>query len=98
MVDSVRSGDAVCRLGGEEFLLIIPAVSVIELTEVLERVRTRMATQAVRIDEVTVCVTLSLGAYLHPPNARTTTEDLLQRADNAGYQAKAAGRNVVVIS
>jgi diguanylate cyclase (GGDEF)-like protein len=98
MIDGVRAGDAVCRLGGEEFLLIIPAVSVTELTEVLERVRTRVATQAVRIDEVTVRVTLSLGAYLHPPNERTTTEDLLQRADNAVYRAKAAGRNVVVIS
>ena len=98
MVDAVRAGDAVCRLGGEEFLLIIPTVSVTELTEVLERVRTRVATQAVRIDEVSVRVTLSLGAYLHPPNERTTTEDLLQRADSAVYQAKAAGRNVVVIS
>jgi diguanylate cyclase (GGDEF)-like protein len=98
MVDSVRPGDAVCRLGGEEFLLIIPAVSVTELTDVLERVRTRVAAQTVRIGEVTVRVTLSLGAYLHAPNEPTTTEDLLQRADNAVYQAKAAGRNVVVIS
>jgi diguanylate cyclase (GGDEF)-like protein len=98
MVDSVRPGDAVCRLGGEEFLLIIPAVSVTELTDVLERVRARVAAQTVRIGEVTVRVTLSLGAYLHAPNEPTTTEDLLQRADNAVYQAKAAGRNVVVIS
>ena len=98
MVDSVRPGDAVCRLGGEEFLIIIPAVSVTELAEVLERVRTMVAIQVVRINEVNVRLTLSIGAYLHPPGERTTPEDLLQRADSAVYRAKAAGRNVVVIS
>jgi diguanylate cyclase (GGDEF)-like protein len=98
MIDTVRPGDAVCRLGGEEFLLIIPAVSVMELTAVLERVRTQVAAQAVRIHDVTLRVTLSIGAYLHYPNEPTTTQELLRRADEAVYQAKAAGRNVVVVS
>jgi diguanylate cyclase (GGDEF)-like protein len=98
MVDSVRPADVVCRLGGDEFLLIIPGVSASELTTVLERVRTRVAAHAVRIHEATVCVTLSFGAYLHPPHEPTTIQDLLRGADAAMYQAKAAGRNVVVVS
>jgi diguanylate cyclase (GGDEF)-like protein len=98
MVDGVRPGDTVCRLGGDEFLLIIPAVSVTQLGGVLERVKTLVATHAVRINEVNVRVTLSIGAYLHPPNEQTTAEDLLRRADEAVYRAKAAGRNIVVIT
>jgi diguanylate cyclase (GGDEF)-like protein len=98
MVDSVRPGDSVCRLGGEEFLLIIRAVTAPELTNVLERVRARVAAQAVRIREVTLRVTVSLGGYLYPFDEPTTPRDLLGRADRALYQAKAAGRNVVVVS
>jgi len=98
MVDSVRTGDTVCRLGGEEFLLIVPAVAATELTDVLDRVRSRVAAQAIRIQEATVRVTLSLGACVHPPDQPTTPKDLLGRADTALYQAKAASRNVVVVS
>jgi diguanylate cyclase (GGDEF)-like protein len=98
MVDGVRPGDTVCRLGGDEFLLIIPAVSVTELGGVLERVKALVATHAVRINEINVRVTLSIGAYLQPPGGQTTTEDLLRRADDAVYRAKATGRNIVVIT
>jgi diguanylate cyclase (GGDEF)-like protein len=98
MVDGVRPGDTVCRLGGDEFLLIIPAVSVTELGGLLERVKTLVAAHTVRINEVNVRVTLSIGAYLHPPSAQTSTEDLLRRADDAVYRAKATGRNAVVIT
>lgn len=98
MVDGVRPGDTVCRLGGDEFLLIVPAVSVTELGGVLERVKRLVATHAIRINEVNVRVTLSIGAYLHPPGVQTTIEDLLRRADDAVYRAKATGRNIVVIT
>jgi diguanylate cyclase (GGDEF)-like protein len=98
MVDGVRPGDTVCRLGGDEFLLIIPAVSVIELGGVLERVIRLVATQVIRIKEVNIRVTLSIGAHHHPRGEQTTTEDLLRRADSAVYLAKAKGRNIVVIA
>jgi diguanylate cyclase (GGDEF)-like protein len=98
MIDGVRPGDTVCRLGGDEFLIIIRAVSVAELREVLERVRTLVATRAIRINETNVRVTLSIGAYLHPASEQTTNEDLLRRADNALYRAKATDRNTVLIT
>ena len=98
MVDGVRPGDTVCRLGGDEFLLIIPGVSATALRGVLERVRTRVATQAVRINEVNVRVTLSIGAHLRPPREQSTIEDLLRHADAAVYRAKATGRDSVVIT
>jgi diguanylate cyclase (GGDEF)-like protein len=65
---------------------------------VLERVKALVARHSIRINEINVRVTLSIGAYLHPPGEQTTTEDLLRRADDAVYRAKATGRNIVVIT
>ncbi|HUX73672.1 MAG TPA: sensor domain-containing diguanylate cyclase [Steroidobacteraceae bacterium] len=98
LVDNVRPGDMVCRVGGEEFLLIFPAVTASQLPALLERVRAQVAAQVVRVRGQDVHLTLSLGGYVHAPPEATTTDDLLRRVDEALYRAKGAGRNVVVIS
>jgi diguanylate cyclase (GGDEF)-like protein len=98
LVDSVRPADVVARLGGEEFLLVIPNVSATELSDVMERVRKRIAALPLRTRTATAQVTISIGGCLHDPEERTTAEDLLRRADDALYQAKAAGRDVVVLT
>ena len=96
LVDSVRPTDTVCRWGGEEFLLIIPGVTVTQLTEILERARKQVAMRVVQTHSALVRTTLSLGGYVLPPHESATADDLVRRADEAMYQAKGAGRNVVV--
>ncbi len=98
LVDTVRPSDVVCRMGGEEFLLIIPDVTAPQIAEILERVRNRIATDAIRVPKGAVRLTVSLGACVQLPNESHSAEDLLRRADDALYRAKAAGRNVVVTS
>ena len=98
LVDSVRPSDMVCRVGGEEFLLIIPSVTASQLTEVMERARKQVATRVVRVRSAAVRMTLSLGGFIQGPHAPAVTDDLLRRADDALYRAKAAGGNVVVVS
>jgi diguanylate cyclase (GGDEF)-like protein len=98
MVDVVRPTDSVCRFGGEEFLIIVPGVNVTQLKELMERVRQRVAGQAVRVREGVVRMTLSLGGYVQPSHLPSTPESVLKHADDALYKAKAGGRNVVVAS
>ena len=93
---SVRKQDVVCRLGGEEFLLICPGTQGTEFVHYAERLRENVA--ALRLADVTgkpFKLTVSIGAASKGPLVNTA-EMLLQRADNRLYKAKDNGRNRVV--
>ena len=82
--DAVRAGDLVARWGGEEFAVALPDCSTEEATRVLDRVR-----RAVPHDE-----TCSIG-YASWDGVETAAQ-LTQRADEALYAAKHAGRNQIL--
>jgi len=88
---SVRPFDVVCRIGGEEFAVILPQTTKDEGLAVAERIRTRVA---LHVDEGQCAVTLSCGVATCPVDAGDPRE-LVKRADDAMYEAKAAGRNTV---
>lgn len=91
----LRSGDAVIRYGGEEFLLVLPEANVEQAAKVAERVRAAIGGQAVPVGQIGVPVTVSLGvAERRPAELR---EEVIARADAALYRAKQAGRDRVVI-
>jgi two-component system cell cycle response regulator len=86
--DSVRREDAVGRLGGEEFLALLPDTGPSAAVRAAERLRA-----AVAAAEGPVTVTASVGwATLE---AGEDADDLVRRADDALYEAKAAGRDAV---
>lgn len=88
---SMRSGDAVVRWGGEEFLIILPGCPLDAAQEWAERMRSAVAAQE---DPNVGHITMSLGvAAWQPPEY---SAQLLRRADDALYQAKQNGRNQVV--
>ncbi|NBB93086.1 MAG: PAS domain S-box protein [Gammaproteobacteria bacterium] len=87
--DLVRADDSVCRLGGDEFLIILrepQGESVFE--RILESVRI-----PIRIEAGIVRVSSSLGITLCDADCATDAEGVLRRADRAVYAAKSAGRD-----
>ncbi len=97
VASNVRAIDLPCRYGGEEFVVIMPDTPLGGAELVAERIRTHVAGSPFRVagGEELLTVTISIGV------AATLGEDdtpaaLLKRADEAVYEAKAAGRNKVI--
>ena len=89
---SVRSSDVLARLGGDEFVIILAdVVNESDIIDVAERIFTNLK-KPIMINDKTIHSTLSLGISLYP-NDGTDAQSLLQKGDNAMYQAKAKGRN-----
>ena len=93
-VDHTRQGDMIGRVGGEEFVWIIPEVNQLLAEQMAERLRQAIA-QGSAIGAVPN-VTISVGlAQLRKADTSLT---LFSRADNARYDAKEGGRNLVKLA
>jgi len=92
--ESVRDTDLVCRLGGEELLVICPNVAMDGTLQLAERLRTELESTKVAHDSRVLRVTMSLGVASYREELENC-EQLLKEADDALYSAKAAGRNCV---
>ena len=90
---TTRDADAIARLGGDEFAFILPNTTGAQALALAERIRT---TAEESFTGTAAVVTLSLGAAEYPADARTS-EELLDAADEAMYEAKALGRNRAVL-
>ncbi len=93
MRGSVRAEDACCRVGGEEFLVLMPGASADAASAVAERIRE--ATRAHAMPGGVGHVTVSIGAARWPDDGNDP-DTVLKRADQALYQAKMSGRDKVV--
>lgn len=90
---ALRAGDSIYRIGGEEILVVLPGASKEDAEGIAERLR-----QAVRKRRPAgVGVTISIGAAVSKPNT-VDTDDLVARADEALYSAKANGRDTVFVA
>jgi diguanylate cyclase (GGDEF)-like protein len=87
---TLRAGDSIYRVGGEEILVILPGAAHEDATEIAERLRTEVRDRR----PVGVAVTVSIGVAVSKPGA-LDTDDLLARADAALYSAKAGGRDTI---
>jgi diguanylate cyclase (GGDEF)-like protein len=91
----MRSRDRVGRIGGEEFVAVLPDVDADAARDVAERIRAAVAaTPADTADAGPITVTISIGVALADA-ADASFDALLARADAALYRAKTAGRNRV---
>lgn len=92
---SVRERADVIRMGGEEFLVLLPGVGAATARERLEAIRHRIGAAGARLGVPGLRVTASIGlATLGPGDADAAS--LLRRADAAMYRAKQGGRDRVV--
>ncbi|MBE8516274.1 diguanylate cyclase [Amycolatopsis sp. H6(2020)] len=101
---SVRGGDYVGRFGGDEFVVLLPGTTSAEIASVADRIRTAIARIEVPVPvirpgkpEVISGLTASIGAAVYPETATEYTI-LLQAADDAVFEAKAGGRDRVVLA
>lgn len=91
MRHTVRESDLPARWGGEEFLILLPQSSAENASIVLERLREHFTTQVVAPSVPSLRASFSAG--LVSPAPGETLAMLLERADQALYAAKTAGRN-----
>jgi two-component system cell cycle response regulator len=95
---NLRGEDLVTRIGGEEFLAVLPDAGVEQAQVVAERLRSGIENLKLSNGRGgTIGVTLSLGVAMLSASDHDTTLTL-QAVDRALYEAKAAGRNNVIIS
>jgi diguanylate cyclase (GGDEF)-like protein/PAS domain S-box-containing protein len=90
-----RPSDLVCRLGGDEFLLVFPNTCVMVAVERAAQCCASFKESAVVFDQVEIRATLSIGIALFPDHG-ATSQGLIAAADRAMYAAKTNGRNRVV--
>jgi diguanylate cyclase (GGDEF)-like protein/PAS domain S-box-containing protein len=90
-----RAMDVVARLGGEEFVVLLPGCDEQAATTVAQRLCDRIAGHAVAVEGASVRYTVSVGVATMDA-AVEGVDALIERADRAMYAAKAAGRNRVV--
>ena len=91
----LRDSDAAFRLGGEEFVIVLPGAKAEQATQVAERVRMSLADAPTEAASSALKLTASFGVvdWCAPDE---TWDELLGRADQALYEAKNSGRDRVV--
>ncbi|MFL1485606.1 diguanylate cyclase [Marinobacter sp. LN3S78] len=97
LAESVRTVDTLGRFGGEEFIVVLPEMSVEEAWDIAERLRRHIADEPVRTSVgETLNLTISIGVAVYPDHAGSAAT-LCRMADKAMYQAKERGRNRTVV-
>ena len=94
--ENVRERDVLARMGGEEFVIVLPEMSAERAVDVCSRLAERIRTQAWP-GGAPERVTASIGIAASTPQAPLTPAELLQRADEALYEAKRTGRDRVLM-
>jgi diguanylate cyclase (GGDEF)-like protein/PAS domain S-box-containing protein len=93
--EALRKGDILARYGGEEFAVLLPCTGSEDACQVAERLRANVAREEPIPDVGSVEITASLGVASIDASAGLTFDQLLDRADQALYQAKHENRNRV---
>lgn len=96
LLNNLRSNDLVARMGGEEFIVIMPDMMIETGAIVAERLRSKVASEPFLLpDGQKVEVTVSIGLTCNSDDKDESMFELVKRADEAVYQAKHTGRNKV---
>ena len=97
LATNVRAVDLPCRLGGEEFVVVMPGAELEDARRVADRIRKDVGATPFRVmggkELLTVTISIGVATTAGPDD---TPEALLKRADEGVYEAKASGRNRVI--
>ncbi len=93
---NLRQTDILCRYGGEEFAILLPETNIQTAKIIAERLRINVSNYSFELAKTTLHLTISIGiSWMHGKHAELGI--LLDRADEAMYQAKRGGRNMVCV-
>jgi diguanylate cyclase (GGDEF)-like protein len=97
---STRAGEVVARYGGEEFILVLPGASADSAMRTASRLRDLVNEERIshETSEVEKFITVSQGVITVQPDGELEPADLVQRVDNALYEAKDSGRNTIAVA
>ncbi len=98
IASSVRNDDSVYRLGGEEFLVVLPHTNAERAHHVAERIRVAVAGLDLTGQAPGGSMTVSLGVTTTEDGDEATFAETLKLADAALYASKAGGRNQVTVT
>jgi len=94
---AMRASDTLARVGGDEFVVLLPDIGETQNAQVLAHTIAAEARRAIRLNaETSAHLSLSIGIALYPVHG-TTAALLTERADQAMYKAKKGGKDAVVL-
>jgi diguanylate cyclase (GGDEF)-like protein len=97
LATALRGSDLLGRYGGDEFAILLPETNLESARQLADRVRELLAAQALQIEPEPIHITVSIGVSSRDTGAIRHWTQLLERADQALYDAKTAGRNRVAV-
>ena len=92
--ENIREIDLACRYGGEEFAAMLPETSKENAFVVAERIRKRAAEHVFRAYDERLNLTVSIGVASYPDDS-SNNPGIIEAADEALYEGKRSGKNVV---
>jgi len=96
IMETIRTNDLIGRYGGEEFLLLLPDSRIDEATAVTVRLQRKLAAKPISWANQQLLVTFSAGVATRRPGESEAA--LINRADQALYEAKRAGKDRVMVA
>jgi diguanylate cyclase len=94
--DTLRSMDVIARMGGEEFVILLPETGVEAAAQTMTRLQRELTRHFFLHENEKLLITFSAGVALRLPGEDQTA--LIHRADRAMYKAKHSGKNRVVVA
>lgn len=95
--ENLREPDVIGRVGGEEFMVVLPETDIRQATKVAERLRSKIEGLSLHAVDGALSFTISVGAA-QITDSDKRLEDVIKRSDEALYVAKTRGRNIVIAS
>lgn len=93
MKEVMREEDTLARLGGDEFVAVLTNLQEAKSTASLMERLLKAVSEPVKVGEINLQVTTSIGLSIYPQEEEVDADQLLRQADQAMYQAKLSGKN-----